>query len=149
MNKKVVWIILVISLAFNAFFLAGFQQASKQMASRKTFRGRAEAFARKLELDQEQHEQFQALLDEAEQVREGRTPEREAFWNELIKNEPDKELLADYMYGKTMQDHRRATLGLMRKFVGILRPEQREKFVELIQQKQFSRAKEQKPGREE
>ena len=149
MNKKAVWIVLVISLAFNAFFLAGFQQSRKQMASRKTFRGRAEAFAQKLQLDEQQHEKFQALLDEAEQLREGRTAKRDAFWKELIKDEPDEDLLADYMYGKTMQEHRRTTLALMRKFVGILRPEQREEFVELIQQKQPSRDKEQKPGREE
>ena len=97
MNKKVVWIILVISLAFNAFFLAGFQQARKQIQGRKTFRGRAEAFAQRLELDEQQHEQFQALLDEGEQLREEKAPKCEAFWRELVKVEPDEKLLADYM----------------------------------------------------
>lgn len=135
MNKKLMYILLAISLGFNVFFTVGFLHARKQIESGRTFRGRAERFAKMLQLETEQYKQFQELLAEAEQVREIRRPQREAFLNELIKEEPDEKVLEDFLLGESMQKHCRARLALMRKFAGLLRPEQRERFVEIIKKR--------------
>ena len=51
--KPVLRIVLVVSLAFNIFFVLGFVQAGKQEKRAKTLEGRARIMAAKLELDQQ------------------------------------------------------------------------------------------------
>ena len=89
MKAKLPWILLAVSLAFNAFFSVGFIQARSRMSRAHTLTGRAEKLARKLQLDQQQHEQFQQLLDRFKQLRQGRADEKSEFLLELAKQKPD------------------------------------------------------------
>ena len=135
MRAKLPLLLLGISLAFNMFFVAGFFQAYEQATKARTLRGRAAIIAQKLELNQEQYEQFQGLVGEFEQLRQKNISQREALLAELIKDEPDEEVLEQYCEGGTIKQHRKARLSLVRRFMNLLRPEQREAFAEIIEKR--------------
>ena len=132
MKRTLPWILLAISLAFNIFFAVGFLRARSRMQRARTFRGRAEIIAKRLQLDDRQLEVFEGLLGEYEQLRKERAPERDLFLAEIVKDKPDEKVLEDFVAGDSVKQHRLARLAVMRRFVGLLRPEQREKFIEIV-----------------
>jgi hypothetical protein len=136
--KFLPWILLAASLAFNVFFAAGYVRAKGRMQRVRTFRGRAEMLAKRLQLDERQMQVFQELLAEVEQLRKDRAPQREAFLAEIIKDRPDEKLLEDFVAGQSASKHRLTRLGLMRRFMGLLRPQQREKFAEMVKKRSSS-----------
>ena len=138
MKTKVPWILLAVSLAFNVFFAAGYVRAKDRMAKRRTFKGRARIMARKLKLDDRQLEAFEQLLSEYGQLRKNRAPQREAFMAELIKAKPDEKLLEEHVAGEAARKRRLAKLALMRKFIGLLTPQQREQFVQSVKKRRSS-----------
>ena len=140
MKAKLPWILLAISLAFNALFTVGYFQARKQMEEARTFRGRTEAFARELGLDAEQYEIFSQLRDQFEQLRLQIAPQQEAFLDELIKENPDQKVLEDFCVGDFRNQLRLERLALMQKFVKMLRPDQRQMFVQKVK-KRFGSSK--------
>ena len=90
MKAKVPWILLAVSLAFNIFFTVGYVRAWGRMTRCRGFKGRARIIARKLNLDDEQQQDFENILSEFEELRKQRAPQRDAFMAELIKDEPDE-----------------------------------------------------------
>ena len=136
--KPVLRIVLIVSLAFNIFFVLGFVQAGKQEKRAKTLEGRARIMAAKLELDQQQYRRFEDLLTDFTQIRQDRADQRSEFYSELIKDQPNEKLLKDFCVGKSAQKHRLDTLALMRRFIEILRPQQREMFLEIINRRNSS-----------
>ena len=137
MRNRLPWILVAVCLAFNVFFTVGFLRARSRMAKARTFRGRAELMARRLELDQQQRQAFERLLDEMEQLRKARTPRRDALLAEIVKDEPDEQVLETFVSGDAAIRHRRAKLALMRKFIALLRPEQRERFEEMVKERSW------------
>ena len=135
MRARLAWILLAVSVAFNAFFAAGYLRARGRMGKARTMRGRAEIMAKRLDFDEAQQQALGGLLDVAEALRERRAVERDAFFDELIKDAPDEKALEGYVTGESANQHRLARLALMRKFVGMLRPEQRQRFVELVRKR--------------
>lgn len=145
MKAKVPWILLAVSLAFNVFFAAGYVffavgyfQAKGRMARRRGFKGRARIIARKLDLDDRQQQAFENVLGEFDQLRKDRAPQRDAFMAELIKDEPDEKVLEEFMAGEAATTRRLAKLALMRKFIRLLTPQQREQFVQLVKKRRSS-----------
>ena len=139
MKAKLPWILLAVSFAFNAFFAIGFLHAGGEMKRKKTFRARAEFVAKKLDLDDQQRKLFEDSLDKIEQLSRDRRSGLDAFLAELIKDEPDTKRLEDYVAGDSAKKYRLAKLAVMRKFIGILRPQQRQLLVELIKKRRSPR----------
>lgn len=138
MKAKLPWILLAVSLAFNVFFAVGYFQAKGRMAKRRTFKGRARIIARKLNLDDHQQQAFESFLGEFDQLRKDRAPQRDAFMAELIKDKPDEKLLEEHVAGEAARKRRLAKLALRRKFIGLLTPQQREQFVQLVKKRRSS-----------
>jgi len=138
MKAKIPWILLAASLAFNVFFAIGYVQAKDRVAKSRGFKARARMIARKLDLDDRQQKAFEGILGEFDQLREDRAPQRDAFMAELIKDEPDQKRLEEYMTGDDATKRRLANLALMRKFIGLLTPAQRQKYVRLIKERRSS-----------
>ena len=139
MKRKLPLILLVISLAFNAFFIGGFFWAKDKMAKARSREGRARMIAEKLDLDDAQNKVFEDLLARYMKLREEKGPRREAFWTEMLKDEPDRQKLVDFMVGEEADNHRLEMLTLIEKFIGSLRAEQREKFVEMVKKRSSSK----------
>ena len=136
MNTKLLSILLAVSLGFNVFCAIGSfqakrrkQQAHSQAKERRQLahspQARMERFAKKLNLNEEQYERFQ-------QRRQSMGPKRQAFLAELIKEEPDQKLLESFALERIV---------LMQEFMRDLSPEQKQKFVEIIN-KRFSTSRE-------
>ena len=131
MKPKLPWILLVISLAFNAF-LIGSAQTRKQIERAKTFRVRTEAIAKQLNLDPQQYENFTRIRDEFEQLVRQLTEKRQEFFAELVKDHPDQKVVDAFRSGDSVKQLRLQVLDRIQSFFGILRPEQRQKLVELV-----------------
>jgi len=138
MKAKAPWILLAVSLAFNIFFAVGYVHAKGRMAKRRGFKGRARIVARKLKLDDRQQQELESIFGEFDQLRKDRAPQRDAFMAELIKDEPDEKLLEEFMAGEAAKTRRLAKLALMRKFIRLLTPQQREQFVQLVKKRSSS-----------
>ncbi len=134
MKPKLPWILLVISLAFNAF-LIGSAQTRKQIERAKTFKVRTEAIANQLNLDPQQYENFTRIRDEFEQVLRQLTEKRQEFFAELVKDHPDQKVLDEFRSGDSVKQLRLQVLDWIQSFFGILRPEQRQKLVELVRKR--------------
>ena len=113
--------LLVASLAFNVCFTVGYSQAKKRMRLLHSPQARMEFLAKKLNLSQEQYNNFK-------QRRQSMGPKRQAFLDELIKDKPNQKLLEKLALEK---------LALRQEFMRDLSPEQRQMFVEIIN-KRFS-----------
>ena len=138
MKAKAPWILLAVSLAFNVFFTVGYVRAKGRMAKCRGFKGRARIIARKLKLDDRRQQEFENVLGEFDQLRKDRAPQRDAFMAELIKDKPDEKVLEEFMAGEAATTRRLAKLALMRKFIGLLSPQQREQYVQLIKKRRSS-----------
>ena len=136
--KVILLTLLIISLAFNVFFAVGFFQAYKQENKARTPEGRAHIMAEKLKLDEQQHKAFETLLAEFTKLRQTRAAQRDAFFTELVKDQPNEKMLKDLCAGDAVRQYRLDTLALMRKFIGILHPQQRETFLEIIRSRNSS-----------
>ena len=136
--KVILLTLLIVSLAFNVFFAVGFFQACKQEDKARTLEGRAHIMAEKLKLDEQQHKVFETVLAEFTKLRQTRAAQRDAFFTELVKNQPNEKMLKDLCAGDAVRQYRLDTLALMQKFMSILRPQQREMFLEIIRSRNSS-----------
>ena len=132
MRRGLPWLLLAVSAAFNVFFLVGYLRARTETSRRRTFRQRVLETAEKLDLNDGQLTKFEKLLDRHEPTDRRLQEHRDAFWRELIKDQPDKQVLIDYAVGESSKEHRLARLKLMQELVAVLRPEQRRKLVQLV-----------------
>ena len=144
--KTLLAILLAISLAFNAFFVLGYVRARKAPQTAHTLEGRARMMAEKLQLDEKQHAIFEECLAEFTELRQARDSQRQAFLDELLKPAPDQKVLESYSVGPEAVGYRLARLTLMRKFVDMLSPAQREMFVEMIRSRNSSSQAGQEPA---
>ena len=125
MRTKILSILLAVSIAFNVFVIVGSFQAKKQMEPVQTFRSHRELLIKELKLDEDQ-------LKFLQELHQNRSEQSRAFLAELIKDKPDQEFLESFHLQ-----------GLVRtqEFISILRPEQKQKFVEIFN-KQLSTSRE-------
>lgn len=139
MKARLPWILLAVSLAFNVFAAVGRLQCSPPKSPAATTgraapsaRDRVAALAEKLNLSAEQRKEFEQAMTESDKLREARSPLKDKFLSELIKDSPDEKVLEDYMTGPETDQYRVKRLELMTRFVKVLSPEQRQMFVQLM-----------------
>ena len=100
----------------------------------QTFEGRARSFVVGLNLDASQQEKFDELLTQAMQqraeIRRERRPDREKLFAELVKDQPDEEILRSFIETDRGKARRAFKVEQMRKFMTILRPDQRQLFLD-------------------
>jgi Spy/CpxP family protein refolding chaperone len=146
MKTKLPWILLAVSLSLNVFFVAGYLYSSKlvqRMATSDTDRTRL--VAQRLQLDTHQREEFRRLRalarDRATQLRQTNTEVVEALWDEIVKAQPDGQRIKELL--EHLSDNRRAfnlaVMDLVGEFLKILRPEQRETFLQVIRNRNIFR----------
>ncbi len=121
MKTRILTILLAVSLGFNVFCILDYLYPKKETRLALTPQGRMEFLAKELNLSEEQYDRFQ-------QRRQSMGPKRQAFLAELIKEEPDQKLLESFALERIV---------LMQEFMRDLSPEQKQKFVEIIN-KRFS-----------
>ena len=132
MKTKTLTILLVISLAFNAFCAVGFVCAKRRMRLLHSPQGRMEFLAKKLDLTEEQYNNFK-------QRRQSMGEKRQAFLDELIKDKPNQKLLEKLALEK---------LAHRQEFMRDLSSEQRQMFVEIINKRfSLSRGKNNSPAK--
>jgi uncharacterized protein YneF (UPF0154 family) len=137
--KALLTILLVVSLAFNVFSLVGRFQARTEPEQPPTFEERARIMAVELGLDAEQEQVFEELLSMLSEMRQARGPQRDLFYEELVKENPDGEVLKSYWMRSSTDEQRLAILARLEKFVGTLSAEQREMFVETMKNRHSHR----------
>ncbi len=129
MKTRILTILLAVSLAFNVFFIVGSFLDKKRMRLAHSPQGRMELLAKELNLTEEQYKNFQHR-------RQSMGPKRQAFLDELIKDKPDQKLLESFALER---------LALVQEFMRDLSPEQKQKFVEIINRR-FSPSRQTSPG---
>ena len=130
--KRLPWILLAISVAFNIFVAVGYVRWQSSLKNAATFKSRCNLMADKLGLTDEQKARFQAIQDQMEQIRQAHASGRDGFWNELLKDKPDPNTLREYVAGEAAVKYRLDRLELMQKFVQLLTPAQKEQFRQLV-----------------
>ena len=146
--KTILGTLLVISLVLNVFLVLDYVQAGKEPDRSRSFEDRARMMAEKLELDEQQSEYFEQFLTRFNELREANAPRRDKYLQELLKPEPDEQLLKDFHVGPEALQRRLDILAMMREFIEMLRPEQRELFIQTIRDRSSSSSDTQKPSSE-
>lgn len=142
--KTILVTLLIISLAFNVFFVLGSVQISKEPDKSRSFEDRAHRIAEKLQLDQQQYERFEQFLARFNELRQANASRREEFFDELLKPDPDQKLLKDFYVGSAALEYRLARLAVMQEFIEMLSPQQRDMFVQMIGNRRSSSSDTQK-----
>jgi uncharacterized membrane protein len=136
-------ILLILSLALNAFFIGGAfwlksQAARMQMSPAE----RAQQVARRLSLDDDQRAAFERFIHTARQytreMREANMPLVEQAWKEFAKSNPD-EALIDRLFSQAADNRRHFQIELgqaLRGFLATLSEEQRRNFIDLLHNRQ-------------
>lgn len=132
MKTKIIPILLAVSLGFNIFFALASFQTRKRMQLAHSFHGRTEILAKQLGLDDDQYKTFQQLRDQYSQLRQSRGTKRKALFEELIKDQPSQKVLESLYTVDDLKQRQTQILNLMQRFMHILRAEQKQKFVEIM-----------------
>ena len=139
-------ILLAVSLAFNVFAVVGYLLPYVEPQHARSPEARAKMMAEKLSLDPQQQAIYEKLMLAHAKLREARSLRRDAFYAELLKEHPDEEELKAYLTSSSTDEHRLAMLALVQKFVGVLRPEQRDMFVQTIRNRHSSNPDTRRPS---
>jgi len=138
MKKALPWILLAASVAFNVFFVAGMIRAHYRHGRTRTPEGRAHRLADKLDMDAQQRakcvawEKGVAADRKAFEEKMAESGRREAFWAEIVKDEPDEAALEEFVQGSHGVEGRRQFVRHMRDLMQMLRPEQRQRAAEFF-----------------
>ena len=144
---RLIWVALALSLTLNVFFIVGvlwFRVAGEPM--HMTPAERVAATENKLNLNAEQRAAFQQFVNEVREhsrdLRESNLPLIQQVCDELAKPQPNQALIGRLIDEAT--DHRHTyqkdMAEVLSRFLAVLSPEQRAKFVSLAQRPQDKRA---------
>jgi hypothetical protein len=142
MSRRLLSILLALSVALNVSFVAGFLYVGRQLRALETSHGRAEWAARKLGLDGADREAFLSRHTgwrlELERIQRERKAERDAFWQEAVKDDADRGAIQARLV-PLLAVQREATVSgvdhLLRLF-GTLTLPQRQALVKMLRQKE-------------
>lgn len=97
MKARLPWLLLAVFVCFNVFAVFGYMNARSVARQLRTPEGRAEWVADHLGLDAGQRERFEEIWattrSQARQIRTSGETEADAFWAEMMKDEPDREAI--------------------------------------------------------
>jgi uncharacterized membrane protein len=140
------WLLLTLSLALNLFFIAGalwirFQGPPPPMNAEE----RLERIGDQLGLDPQQKEVFeqysQTVRTRMQLMRKAVGPLTSSAWSEVAKPDADQERVLQLFdeAGQTRRNFMRELAPITMSFLAQLSPQQRAKFVELIQQRPWEK----------
>ncbi|MCD4770753.1 MAG: hypothetical protein K8R35_11375 [Bacteroidales bacterium] len=135
---KTNWIILIISLCFNLFFLMGYISSRNTINKIRTPEGRTELIAERLDLSVEQREIFIELRKdiqiEAMEIKQKYKTELNIFWEEVVKDNSDTTII-NQSIEKITQGRKYfliITSKQIQEFMQILNTEQQEKYIKFL-----------------
>lgn len=137
-HKKLLVILLIISVSFNVFFILGYARTRHVVKTLKTPEGRAEFVSKKLKLNQKQKDAFFKLGEkigvEKLKMKKQYSKEAEMFWQELLKTNPDSQKISAGLELRSALERKLLPLqhDFLIKFLTILTPEQKKLFVNLL-----------------
>ena len=132
MKTKLSWILLAASVAFNVTFIVGYLRVHGPGSRPKSFGDRMKLLGKRLDLDEQQWKEFNAIVAEQHKLLSQRSPGLDKVLAEMMKDDPDQEVIDEFLEGDTARAHRRERAMLIHKLMRMLRPEQREEFVNQI-----------------
>jgi Spy/CpxP family protein refolding chaperone len=136
MKTKAPWILLCVSIAFNALFIAGFLRAWSHSSHRCSFEDRAQWISERLDLDPDQQVIFNQLLEETienrTQFRQAKHAWKSQLVDELVKDEPDPAVLEAFVKQDHHKGHRELMVQQIGRLMAILRPQQRQTLQQLL-----------------
>jgi Spy/CpxP family protein refolding chaperone len=149
MRARLPWILLAVSVALNIFFLAGAFWVRVHHGPHGEPGGdpehRIAAITKELSLDAKQREALERFVRSARQggrqLREKNEPVLEQSWRELSKDNPDDAAI-ERAFSEATANRRAYQLEVsrsMRQFLATLSPDQREKFLSTLRERQRSR----------
>jgi len=133
MKRALPWILLAASVAFNIFFVVGMIRAHDRHGAMRTPEERARCLADKLDMDAEQRakclewQRDVAADRKAFEKTMAESGRREAFWAEIVKDEPDDAALKAFIESSHGVEGRRQFVRRLRELMQMLRPEQRQR----------------------
>ena len=142
MSRRLLSILLVLSVALNVSFVAGFLYVGRQLRALETSQGRAEWAAKKLGLHGAERQAFLSRHAgwrlELDRIQRERKAERDAFWQEAVKDDADRSAVQARLV-PLLAVQREATVSgvdhLLRLF-GTLTLPQRQALVKMLRQKE-------------
>jgi Spy/CpxP family protein refolding chaperone len=142
-KRRILWILLAGSLAFNGFFAFGFIQARNLVKKFQTPKGRVEILARQLKLTPQQKKVFwrerAAIAEQGLEIYRRLEKVQNRFFTEVQKEDPDREVIFQIL-SQTTDDQARYRQIRTEHWLNIMRslsPEQRQIFVDIIRSKSF------------
>jgi Spy/CpxP family protein refolding chaperone len=142
-KRRLLWILLAGSLAFNGFFAFGFIQARNLVKKYQTPEGRVEILAQQLKLTPEQKKVFwqegATIAKQGLEIYKRLEKVQNRFFAEVQKENPDREAIFQIL-SQTNDDRARYTRIRTEHWLIIMRslsPEQRQFFVDIIRSKSF------------
>jgi hypothetical protein len=141
MSRRTQSVLLTLSVALNASFLAGFLYVGRELRGLRTREGRAEWAARSLGLDEAQRDAFlrehAAWRAELDRMAQSRKAESDAFWREAVRDGADPAAVRARLE-PLLDVQRQATVSgvdhLLRLFRG-LTPAQRESLADMVRRR--------------
>ena len=136
MKKALPWILLTASVAFNVLFLVGTFRARRRHGLVRTPEGRARLLADKLDMDAQQRAECMTLEKKVAAERDAfckkRLAQRETFWAEIVKDQPNDVVLEEFIQSSLSAERRQRFVKYMRELMQMLRPEQRQRAAKLF-----------------
>lgn len=138
MKSKLPWILLGISLCFNVFFVSGYLSARRIPKLLATPAGWTQIVSDRLGLDDRQRQELVAVNARREaQMQEVRSPYAkgyEAFWGEVLKDEPDRKRIAEIQQESAVLHGQMARIRteFLLDTVKLMTPEQRTRYARMV-----------------
>jgi Spy/CpxP family protein refolding chaperone len=142
-SRNLLCILLLVSVGFNLFFIAGYRRARSTLDKLKSDRGYIQLLSRTLHFTPEQEEKLvdirRRIQDETAGFNRSHSPEIDAFWDEIIKDSPDPDriLELEQSLAEKRIEMRQRMVGLIQEAFGCLTPEQRRELARMIKERSF------------
>jgi hypothetical protein len=140
-KRRILWILLAGSLAFNGFFAFGYIQTRNLVKNFQTPEGRVEILAQQLKLTPQQKKVFwregTAIAKQGLEIYKKLEKVQNRFFTEVQKENPDREVIYQIL-SQTTDDRARYRQIRIEHWLNIMRslsPEQRQIFVDIIRSK--------------
>jgi len=143
MKTLLPWFLFAVSVAFNVFFVVGMSYGHRGRSGRPGPEERTALLHRKLDLDEAQKTAILELERKSEEERSRIDAERgsrfDALMKELVKDKPDEAVISEFVKTGNSAQRLQRFVDHVRSVMKVLRPEQREKAVELFRRPSDSR----------
>lgn len=142
-SRNLLLVLLLVSVGFNLFFIAGYRRARSTLDKLKTDRGHIQLLSRQLHFTPEQEAKLvtirEGLQKDAAALNKAHSPEIDAFWDEMVRDNPDldKLLELEQPLAEKRLEMRHRMIGRMLEAFGCLTPEQRRDMVRMLKDRSF------------